>query len=309
MIGTRELEDMRTKAWPWTPAFNRRLRELRATPFAGSHLFFGSDYSGDHTASRFRVYAFVIVDTDASPEWPTRAGKVRRSYLPDGRRMSFKNLNDGHRRRALVPFLEAAEFLHGHVVAVAITKELEQLSTAPGTVDQWRHLHGLRGNWNQKAFENMVRVSHFFALFMAAWSSPGMHVTWITDNDSIVANDDRLDDAHQLAARLSAFYSSHNLGVFAMNTVSIDDAYRGFEDIVSIPDLAAGMVAEVVGLQSRKDEARELKVFDGQTLSEKSDIIADWFWHCAGSLKKSCILIDRRNENTVFVGQINMGTL
>jgi hypothetical protein len=308
MNSTTELDEVRAKAWPWTTAFNRRLRQLRATPFSGSHLLFGSDYSGDHSASRFRVYAFVIVDADASPEWPARSREVRRRYLADGRRMSFKNLNDRHRRGALVPFLKAAEYLNGHVIAVAVTKELEKLSTVQGTVDTWRSLHGLRGNWDQKAFEEMTRISHFFALLMAAWSRPGMHVTWITDNDSIVANEDRLDDAHQFAARISAFYSLHNLGEFAMNTVSIDDANRSFEDFVAIPDLAAGMVAEVVALDSTKDEVSELKTFNGRTLSKKSDLIADWFWHSAGSLKKTCILIDRRTENTFFVSQLNMGT-
>ena len=47
-----------------------------------------------------------------------------------------------------------------------------------------------------------------------------MDVTWITDDDSIVANAGRLDDVHQFAARLSAVFVPHQLGVFAMNTVS-----------------------------------------------------------------------------------------
>ena len=104
-VEAAEFELALTTSWPWTSAFRRRLRELRPIPFDGSYLLFGSDYSGDHRASRFRVYGFVVADADASPEWPARSREVRRHFLTDGRRMSFKNLNDGYRRRTLVPFL------------------------------------------------------------------------------------------------------------------------------------------------------------------------------------------------------------
>lgn len=129
---------------------------LRDKPFRGSHLLFGSDYSGDHRGSRFRVYCFVIADADASPEWPIRCRGVRCKFLKDGRRMSFKNLNDIHRRRALVPFLEAAEFLDGHVVGVTVAKELLRLSTGTNTMVLWQKLHGFRAKWDSRAFEQMV---------------------------------------------------------------------------------------------------------------------------------------------------------
>jgi hypothetical protein len=172
-----QLENALAEAWPWTKAFLRQLVALRSQPMSGSHILLGSDYSGDHPESRFRVYAFVVVDSDRSREWPAYSRRVRAQYLAEGRRMSFKNMNDGHRRRALVPFLEATEFLDGHVVAVAITKELERLSTGPNSLDLWRRLHGLQARWDAKTFEQMFRIIHFFSLFLAAWSSPGAHVS------------------------------------------------------------------------------------------------------------------------------------
>ena len=79
--------------------------------------------------------------------------------------MSFKNLNDGHRRRALIPFLTAAESLTGHVVAVAVIKDLPRLSTGTNTLSLWKNLHGLEARWDAKSFEQMVRIAHFFSLF------------------------------------------------------------------------------------------------------------------------------------------------
>jgi hypothetical protein len=115
------------RLWPWTKNVERILRLAQPHPFAGSHLMMGSDYSGDHKASRFRVYCYLLADTDASPDWPLQRQLVRQRYLPDGRRMAFKSLGDKHRQRALVPFLEAAETIRGHIVALIVTKELTNI--------------------------------------------------------------------------------------------------------------------------------------------------------------------------------------
>src|ERR1043165_8986371 len=85
--------------WPWTPGFLRQLHQVRSVPFFGSHLMFGSDYSGDPGTCPFVVYGFVIADEQGSPAWPRRAQRVRDRYLKDKRRMSFKNMNDAYRRQ------------------------------------------------------------------------------------------------------------------------------------------------------------------------------------------------------------------
>jgi hypothetical protein len=219
--------------------------------------------------------------------------------------MSFKNMNDVQRRRALIPFLEAAEYLEGHVVVVAVTKQLRQMSSAPTSMQLWQNMHGLQAKWDLRAFEQMARVAHFFSMFLGTWSSPGMDVTWITDDDSIVANAGRLDDVHQFAARLSAFFVPHQLGVFAMNTVSSDSRARGFEDFVAIPDLAAGMVGESL-LARRNQEQGRPDEHGGEELSVKSEVIADWFWHRSGPLKKICMLVSPTATKGRFgIGELN----
>jgi hypothetical protein len=268
---------------------------------------FGSDYSGDHAESPFRIYGFLVADEDGSPQWPARCHAVREKHLKDGRRMSFKNMNDGQRRRALIPFLEAAEYLEGHVVVVAVTKQLRQMSSTPTSVQVWQDLHGLQANWDRRAFEQMARVAHFFSMFVGAWSSPGVDVTWITDDDSIVANAGRLDDVHQFAARLSALFVPHQLGIFAMNTASFGSKARGFEDFVTIPDLAAGMIGEVLSVTRSQEQIRPNE-YRPEELSVKSEVIADWFWHRSGPLKKICILFSPAATKGQFgIGELKMG--
>jgi hypothetical protein len=233
------------RLWPWTKNVERILRLAQPHPFAGRHLALGSDYSGDHKASRFRVYCYLVADTDASPQWPIRRQQVRRRYLPDGRRMAFKSLGDRYRQRALIPFLEAAETIHGHIVGLIVTKDFTNMAWRVAYSDDLPARFGLSGKWSETSFESMFRTAHMFAVFLSLWSRPRMNVTWITDEDEIVANDKRLDDIHQIAARLVSRYVPHNMGVFAMNSTTIDGKDRFFEDFVSISDLAAGMLSEV----------------------------------------------------------------
>lgn len=293
-------EDLRA-AWPWTAGFLRKLRELRQTPFSGSHLLIGSDYSGSHGGSDFHTYGFLIADADMSSSWPARVLSVRERILKE-RRMSFKSLNDTCRRDALIPFLEAAESFTGHVVVVAVTKKLAYLTSHQKTLRLWSDLHRVGARWQPRAFEEMARVAHFFSLFLAVWSSSAMNVSWLTDEDEIVANADRLEDAHQLAARLSTLYVHHQLGEFMMNTPAVLPSEFAFEDFLSIPDLAAGMIGEVLAKKQPK-WGRETSL-QSTKLTEKSEIISDWFWHNEGTLRKICILIQSSGDRQYGIGSL-----
>jgi three-Cys-motif partner protein len=153
--------------WPWTKSVERILRHTQPRPFSGSHLAVGSDYSGNHKGSSFNTYCYLIMDTDRSPAWPRLRGEVRRQFLPNGRRMSFKNLGDGHRQRALIPFLQSADSISGHLVALVVTKQLSNLSWRYAYDDTVPKQLGLRGTWKARPFEAMFRSAHMFALMLS----------------------------------------------------------------------------------------------------------------------------------------------
>jgi hypothetical protein len=282
------------KAFPWAYSVQKILYQAHPNRFGSSHLMFGSDYGGDHKASRFHAYCFLVAD-ETPTRWTVERRKVRQRYLSDGRRMSFKRLDDPHRQQALVPFLQAADALTGHLLGVLVDKRMKPLSTGKITLNQWSISPGLSGKWNPGAFENMARKAHFFALRVAQWSRPGSDITWITDQDEFVANEARLDDAQQFAARLMSVYTNHPLGVFAMNSTAIDSDDRGFEDFVAIPDLVAGMLAELCSKLSKSTSWADLEkpyVLD-EKITNKSDLILDWFWFPSSRLRRTCIVIDK----------------
>ena len=96
----------------------------------GKTVFVASDYSGMHKRSRFYVYSILLCDMENCSEWYLRNSLIRQRYLPDGRRMAFKSLNDKKRRKALVPFLENADYIPGICITFAIRKSKGSLFKA-----------------------------------------------------------------------------------------------------------------------------------------------------------------------------------
>ena len=297
------------KAYPWANSVQKILRKAQPFRFRGDNLFFGSDYGGDHKGSRYKAYCFLIADSTPS-DWFHRQRAIRDRYLTDGRRVSFKRLDDPQRQRALIPLLDAANSITGHVVAVLIDKRMKRLCAPNGSSKGWAKTIKMQARWNDPAFEAMARKAHFFSLCVAQWSKPRANVTWITDEDEFVANEARLDDAQNYAARISSLYSPHPLGVFAMNTTAIDDEKRSFEDFVAIPDLVAGMLTEVYTKLSAHEHWKggEECAIEDVHLSIKSQLLSDWFWNESFSLRRTTIVIEKYDANRYGVRELTTMT-
>lgn len=162
--------------YPWLVALAERLRSFSFPDLDGPTLAVYSDYGGNARESRFKTISLLFIDMERVHSWNVLREAVRREYLPDGRRMEFKSLNDGCRRRALPWFLRAADQIHGLCVAIAIDKRIESMLITKGTVNELRRRGSLQCNWNFKSLESMFRVVHFVAMFLAVLSQPGQNV-------------------------------------------------------------------------------------------------------------------------------------
>jgi hypothetical protein len=230
--------------WPWSFSLQKIIDSGEPRPRQSSNLLIASDYGGEHPRATHNVYSFLIVRGGTSG-WLPAMQAIRQNLLPDNRKMSYKRLDDGRRQQALSGFLAAAADLDAHLVGIAVDKRKKWLSTAPLMADGIRTAFALRASWNARALEAMMRKVHFFAIIQSIWAQPFTNVTWITDRDEFVSNDARHDDALIAAARMTALYISHPMGVLRLNTTGQDLESTEFEDLCSIPDLAAGMLSEV----------------------------------------------------------------
>ncbi len=98
----------------------RALPNLRG----GRTILIGSDYGGQHAASHLEAFGFLFADGDRLGLWEEGRRELRKRYLPNARRMSFKTLNDRKRMEALPQFLTAADQLHGLLLVVLVDKKI-----------------------------------------------------------------------------------------------------------------------------------------------------------------------------------------
>lgn len=278
--------------WGWGYSIQKFVSADEPQPRQSDRLLIASDYGGDHPRSTHHIYCYLIV-RHGGPDWFSTVRSVRRTLLPDGRTMSYKRLGDPQRQKALVPFLTAAADIDGHLVTIAVDKRKKWLSTSAGAADSLRTALGLKASWNPRSLEAMMRKVHFTAILLSIWSRPYTNVTWITDEDEFVANDNRHDDALQAAARMSSFYLSHPMGVFRLNRTGQDPESKDYEDLCAIPDLAAGMLSEI-STRLAKEAVWEEKLRCSLEVNWpiKTDLIADWFWDEDMRLRKTLITID-----------------
>jgi hypothetical protein len=278
--------------WGWGYSIQKILGASEPRPLATSRLLIASDYGGDHHAASHRIYCYLVV-RGGGGDWLSAVQSARRSALRDGRKMSYKRLNDHFRQRALVPFLKAAANLDGHLVAIAVDKQKKWLSVPPNVAQDLSKAFGLKATWNPKSLEAMMRKVHFLSILVSIWSRPYSDVTWVTDEDEFVANDTRHDDALLLAGRISSLYLPHPMRIFRLNTTGQDPDGNNFEDLCAVPDLAAGMLSEIATRLAKegKWENRTSKIVESD-LPTKAEVISDWFWDTEMRLRKTFISID-----------------
>jgi hypothetical protein len=236
-------------------------------------------------------------------EWNVLREAVRREFLADRRRMEFKGLNDGYRRRALPWFLCAADRIPGCCIAIGIDKRIDGVFIKRDMVSEMHLRASLEATWKFKSLETMIRVVQFVAIFMAVFSNPGQNVYWISDEDELFAGA-KLTDTKRMIEKFTSAYIEHPLGEVGLGTTKIDEADRFDEDCASVADLVAGATAEVLSsmLALCREIPKEPRLFLRDRISRKSDLISDWFSSQHGLLRKYSVVI-----SMVSAGQYRIG--
>jgi hypothetical protein len=291
--------------YPWLVALAEKLRLLDFPNLAGPTLAIYSDYSGSSRESRFNTISLLFIDMERVQQWNEMRKAVRQQYLADGRRMEFKGLNDGYRRRALPWFLRAADRIPGCCVAIGIDKRINGVLIKKDMVSEVRQRAGLEATWSFKSLDSMLRVVQFVAMFTALFSHPGQNNYWISDEDELFAGPKAMD-TKRMTEKFTSMYIPFPLGELGLGTTKIDEADRFDEDCAAVTDLVAGATAEVLSciLTTAKEipNLPRLAVMPDQ-ISRKSDLITDWFSSQHGMLRKCGAVI-----SMVTPGHYRVGT-
>ena len=213
-----------TSPWGLTASISNVVRQLEISHDEllpnlrlGPALVMASDYGGQHKEATHESFSFVIADLASCWLWDEERRRLRAIYFTEKRRMSYKALNDGRRRQALLPFLAAADLIPGVLATVLIDKEFSQSFVL--TSNDRSELPSGIAKWPRQVILKMMFVAHLGALFLAGLSGPGQNILWLTDNDDFVANDERVVDLTALFAGVISQYCEHRLGHFRFGTM------------------------------------------------------------------------------------------
>ena len=159
--------------------------------------------------------------------------------------MSFKGLNDSQKINALAPFLGAASQLSGLLVCVAV----ENAYSLSGKVSH----PPLRHDWSPTVLEKLLEICLFGGALVNGLRGSTQNLHWITDDDAIVANDAAQTDAGMLMNGFLRRYPNEELEVGLGIASKFEGDDRRAEDLVAIPDFAAGGFSETLKLMGKKN--------------------------------------------------------
>ncbi len=254
----------------------------------GAPLFLGLDHSGQHSSSKFEVFSMLLADLSASPLWEENRRIVRHRHLTKGRRMSFKGLNDPQKQRALVPFLNASNQIHGLCFSLAIEKGVKL--TPDFEASRQNVVAGVHyPRWSRRTFDRIVLLASFSAFLLAGLSAPGQSVLWIVDEDDIAANDERVRDLTKVIGAITSNLVPHTLGHLRVGTTSVDNGSREVEDLVSIADLSAGALCDAFNSQPAGSSSVWVPL--SRKVPAKTRVLLSWMGNQTSSLKHLTCLV------------------
>lgn len=147
-------------------------------------------------------------------------------------------------------------------------------------------------------FEKALRVVHFVSFFLAGLSRKGQNVLWITDEDDIAVNLQKLYTLGDIWKTVLGHCLQHDLGHVKWGTTKVDDGSRQVEDLAAIPDVVAGALAECLTDLSlnNKISSSALIAPSSKQLSQKTGNILLWAQDNSKSLKRLNFMISNSSN-------------
>ncbi len=208
-----------------------------------------SDYSGQHRQATHEVYSFLVTTWPALEAWLPLRQAFRARWLPDGRRLSFKQLREPVRRRAYPHFLDLAGALPANLLTVMIDNRVGSFiaggphALADALDDCF--VPGASGG----SIEKIYRLAVLMAMVQAGLRDPRQPAMWISDHDETLDTHDKRERFARLATYLTFGLTRGAVTgeLHFMTTLSQHVPAWG-EDLAAIPDIAAGACANLSGV-------------------------------------------------------------
>lgn len=203
--------------------------------------------------------------------------------------MAFKALNDGLRRRALVPFLTLAEVLDGVLVTFAVHKVDRPIIGDGGAAHD-----ELASLWKPKVVDRLMWVIYLGAFLISGFATSKQNVMFIIDEDDVASNVAQLTRLTDLLGRAVSNGDGPMLGHLRCGTTKSDDGSLALEDLAALPDLTAGATAEFVSALAVSGAGPLSPLIQKlpASISWKTRTIMPWALSCGKTMERFVCLID-----------------
>lgn len=248
-------------------------------PTGDGMMLIVSDYSGQHKKATHEAYSFLITTDVALHDWVPLLAAFRSRWLPDGRRMSFKTLREPVRRRALVPFLEAASALRANLITVMVDRRVGSFLGDNGpSVAKEIFPDCFSPEMSDVTVEKVLRVAGLLAMIVCGLRKESQESNWISDHDEILDSFERREQFGRLASYLTQGLTGWQAPATQwFGTTEESGIPNWVEDLASIPDLVAACYCVLSPLLPyRFSDALPRIVVHAPVADERAAIIGNW---------------------------------
>jgi hypothetical protein len=238
-----------------------------------------SDYSGQHRQATHEVYSFLITTLTTLEAWLPLRDQFRTRWLPDNRRVSFKQLSEPLRRRAFPHFLELVGCLPANLITIMVDNRVGSfvqggpLALAEALDDCFTR------ETSEASVEKIYRLALFVALLQAGLRREDQPSLWISDHDETLDSFERRERFSRLATYLTFGLTGwRSAAELHFTTTEAENLPPWAEDIAAIPDIAAGACAQLSDVLPlfMGDRTWTVPMTCGPSLDWRAQIFGDW---------------------------------
>lgn len=181
------------------------------------------------------------------------------------------------------------------VITLLVSKRVESV-LEPGGVKHLQEIAPRLADWEIGTIEKLYRIQTFLAFLLAGLCRSDQRTYWLTDDDEIAANPERLAIAANMLQCFSKSHFAREICLGSVDTVnSMDARIAGdIKDIAAIPDLVGGALVDAWSATDKPGFVGNLSKSVGMSLQipEKAKLITEWFLQNDKPLRKHFASID-----------------